>query len=111
MPRNEPPLHLRDVSAEQLWADFRRNESKLWHVWDVDFDNGLVPSMLEAAELLDNVEEAGGTIHINLDVELPPSVELDDSEREAILDNGPLIRELLRFYREADYNLRVLAET
>jgi hypothetical protein len=67
---------------------------------------------LEAAELLEEVEDMGGTIEINLDVTLPPTVEpIDPVLQEAIRDNGTLIKELLRFNREADYNLRELADT
>lgn len=106
----QPPEHLRHLSGDELWRQFRRNGRDLWRMWDEDLDNGLAPSMLEAAEFIEAVEAVGGTIHINLDVELPADVDpLDRTQQLMLRENGELIRELLRFTREAEATLTATA--
>lgn len=99
------------MTAAQLWGDFRRNGSDLWCPWDVD-PALLPPTLLEAAELLDLIEGFGGTVEINLDVTMPSPcpIELDAADARLLRECGSMIKELLRFFREADHALRTEAE-
>lgn len=109
--RNAPP-YLRGLTGEQLWQQYRRNGKSLWCVWDCDEDYGVDISLLAAAEIIEDVEAAGGTIEINLDVTLPPGapVEANDMDREYLVACGRFIKELLRFQRESTYNLGEVAD-
>lgn len=105
------PPHLAAKSADDLWAEFRENDCNLWQHWPQDYEH-LPATLLEAAEVIDQVEGLGGTVEINLDVTLPPScpVELDPDDRALLRECEDMVKELLRFRREADYNLRQVAE-
>lgn len=104
------PAHLAAKSPAELWAEFRENDSNLWQHWPQDYEH-LDGTVLEVAEVVEQIEGLGGTIEINLDVTLPLDcpLELDADDRALLHERGETVKELLRFHREANYNLRELA--
>jgi hypothetical protein len=106
------PEHLRGLSGDELWAQYRANGCDIFAPWPDEDDLYLGPTLLEAAEILYEIEESGGAIEINLDVFLPddaPPLLADDWDW--IHEHGDMIKGLLRFQREAEYNLRSASES
>jgi len=110
--RSDYPPPLRGLSGDELWRQYRANGSQIFASWPEEDARYLGPTILEAAEIIEDIEAAGGTIEINLDVLLPDDApELDDDDWDWIEECGPMIKGLLGFDREAAANLRAASES